>query len=80
MKVLALLGLFGIAALLLAQNDLSRVEGVVVNAATGAGIRGASVFAAGHFVHTDEAGVFRVAGLKPGDYSGYVQKQQGYLE
>ncbi len=79
MKVLAFLGLLGIAALLPAQNSIS-VEGVVVNAATGAGIGGVRVFAAGQFVHSDEAGVFRVAGLKPGDYSGYVDKQQGYLD
>jgi hypothetical protein len=78
MKVLAFLGMFGIAALLPAQNTVS-VEGVVINAATGAGIGGVTVFAAGHSILTDEAGVFRVAGLKPGDYSGYVAKQRGYL-
>lgn len=78
MKVLALLGLLGMAALLPAQNTIT-IEGEVVNAATRAGIGGVSVFAAGHSVLTDEAGVFRVTGVIPGDYSGYVLKQQGYL-
>jgi len=78
MKVLAFMGLLGIAALLSAQAT-GTVEGVVIDAGTGAGVGGANVvFAPGRELLTDGAGVFRATGLKPGDYSGYAQKQ-GYL-
>ena len=72
--------MFGVAALLPAQNI--SIEGVVVNVRLRAeGVGGATVvYAPGQMVLTDEAGVFRGTVAKPGDYSGYVAKQQGYLE
>jgi len=58
MRVLAVLGLLGIGALTLSAQSTMTIEGVVVNAATGAGIGGITVFAAGHMVLTDASGVF----------------------
>ncbi|MBZ5674175.1 MAG: carboxypeptidase-like regulatory domain-containing protein [Acidobacteriia bacterium] len=80
MKVLAFMGLFGIAALLPAQNTVT-IEGVVVDAVTNAGIGGANVqlIGSGPYIGlTDEAGVFRFTGLHPGDYIASAEKP-GYL-
>jgi len=71
-----------LAAFLVAQ-DSATVEGVVVNKVTGAGIGGATVrFMAPRADHyetiTDETGVFRITGIKPGDYSASLEKS-GYF-
>jgi hypothetical protein len=66
-----------------AAQDTATVEGVVANKVTGGGIGGVTVrFMAPKADHyetiTDETGVFRITGVKPGDYSASVDKS-GYF-
>ncbi len=70
-----------LAAAAAAQGTVN-VEGVVVNKVTGAGIPDAIVWlwrtgATSSRAVTNEAGVFYVTGLEPGDYNSSVQKS-GY--
>jgi len=71
--------LLALAAALLAAQDTATVEGVVINKVTGAGIEGVTVSLWSSNTNsfkavTNEAGVFQIKGLKPGDYSSSVQK------
>jgi Carboxypeptidase regulatory-like domain len=70
------------ASLLLGQSS-GRVEGIVVDSATGAGIPGVSVyFGTDDGTHyettTVDAGAFRIEGMKPGKYGSHYEKA-GYL-
>lgn len=70
-------------AVLAAAQDTATVEGVVVNKVTGAGVGGATVRflapkADRYETVADETGVFRITGVKPGDYSASVEKS-GYF-
>jgi protocatechuate 3,4-dioxygenase beta subunit len=65
-----------------AAQDTATVEGVVVNKVTGAGIGDVTVWlwnsgANSYKAVTNEAGLFQVTGLTPGDYSSRVEKN-GY--
>ena len=67
-----LAALFAVACAFVAAQDTATVEGVVVNKVTGAGIGGATVrfFASRanrYETSTDQTGVFRITGVKPGD-------------
>jgi len=73
--------LLALAAALLAAQDTATVEGMVINKVTGAGIEGVTVSLWSSNTNsfkavTDEAGVFQIRGLKPGDYSSSVQKNR----
>jgi len=68
-------------AVLAAAQDTATVEGVVVNKVTGAGVGGATVRflapkADRYETVADETGVFRITGVKPGDYSASVEKER----
>src|SRR5579863_1429856 len=70
-------------AVFAAAQDTVTVEGVVVNKVTGAGIGDATVRffapkADRYETRTDETGAFRISGIRPGDYSSYVEKN-GYF-
>ena len=71
-----------VLAAIAAAQDTATVEGVVVNKVTGAGIDGATVWLwipgnTSYKAVTNEAGIFQVTGLKPGDYAASVEKS-GY--
>ena len=75
--------LLGALAAFAAAQETAAVEGVVVNKVTGAGIGGATVrFVAPkanrYEITTDDAGAFRILGVKPGDYNASVEKS-GYF-
>jgi hypothetical protein len=66
-----------------AAQDTVTVEGMVVNKVTGAGIGDATVRffapkADRYETLTDESGAFHISGIKPGDYSSFVEKN-GYF-
>src|SRR5262249_42429317 len=80
MKFLAILGILGIAALLSAQTTIP-VEGVGVDAKTGAGVDGVAVLMLGSpndKVITNGGGTFRATVTRPGDYMTILEKE-GYL-
>jgi hypothetical protein len=75
--------LLAFVAAFAAAQDATSVEGVVINKVTGAGISDATVrFSASrenrYETRTDESGVFRLMGVKPGDYNASVEKR-GYF-
>lgn len=75
--------LLGALAAFAAAQETAAVEGVVVNKVTGAGIGGATVRfvapkASRYEITTDDAGAFRILGVKPGDYNASVEKS-GYF-
>jgi len=75
--------LFGALTAFAGAQNTATVEGVVVNKVTGAGIGGATVRfvsprANRYEISTDETGVFRITGVKPGDYNASVEKS-GYF-
>jgi hypothetical protein len=75
--------LLAFVAAFAAAQDAATVEGVVVNRVTGAGVADATVRlmaprANRYETRTDETGLFRLTGVKPGDYNASVEKR-GYF-